>query len=1406
MKLRPWLRSLLTVAAALPLVVALGTDDASAQFSPGGRKKPKGKPAATAPQKPSGTRPAKPKPEPSEKPAPPKTPPSGAGQPAGEAPEGATDNDALIQRYTGVALSQPGLEFPVRRLAELGRARDGNLDRLIADFEARAAQGGSGEFSVRVLLAGLYEQAGRRAEAKQSYERAAKLDPKSTVAELGLARLLEKDDPLAARAAYERALPRLSATERELVVRTLMKLALDAHDYDAATRYHAELVKAAKGSMYARAELGKELLLRGEAARAVTAFREVEKAAAGDNRALAPALRDLGSALLATGDTREAIAVLRRAASAASTQPGLLREIDELLVEAYRREGRLPELVAELEQRGDTSADRLRLLGRLYEETGNMERALAAYRRALQKNPGDVETRLKVVQLLELQGDLDAAVKEYDELVRKAPDDAALTQRFVELLLQRGERTRALSQLDRLERSARGDQDTLVVLIDFYERIGESDRAEKLLLRLSGQNVRDPSHLIELGSRHYRDGKRDEAKQTWRRILTVEPDRAKALVTLGEVYLDHDFTEEALASLREALRLKPDDVRVKRALAIALERTGSTATSEQERRARFDEATTTWESLLAGVAASNDGAARRSAQEARQHIVKLWQRMGQLKTRMSPLASKFAQTPPDVQAGQLLAQAQLLVRDYPGAEKTLRELVRIRPGDVSGLQALERVLALQEKRDASIEVLKKLVLADPSGAREYYQRMARYAAEDYQDARAIEYAAKAVELNPDDAQGHQRLAEMYRRRQQTDEAITSYRQAILKNDRLYPAYFALAELLLSKGKDEEADLWLRRVMRAAPDEELIARAARLSLELNLARGSVDRLESDLLPMALGQPQKPLYRRLLLEVYGAEAFPLIHRVETASTPEERKAAEAELSRLGERAVRPLLDSLGDERVELQRTALALLSRLRTRGASAALLAYAAGDAPEELRERAVLAAGAARDPRSLPKLEALVFGDAGGGNKGGNGGARSDSVAIAAAWAIARQAALGDGEREASALSERLTKTDVPEIAALGALGLSRREATRDQARAVQLLGQLADSSALGPLPRAAAAYSLGARIEGTTVDASLETKFLASLLALLDVSDRLTHDQALWALSSIDNPRVEGALAEGLVDADERARSVALAAALGRAPTGAKQPSPLAHPLERLPEGHVDVAELLTASLPTQTHKPPALALVRLARPLEEAAVLAVRTSPEKALIVAQALTARDGAPAFGALTVGLDQAPEALRSDAEKVARSITERTVPAFASLVHHDDARLRAASISVLGLAPNDETAQKLVADALRDPTPAGQNAAFEALGRGGHPAQSLALAKLLDGSPEWRERHRAALVLGDILSRSAKGEDERATATVIVSLDRAKRADSSRLVRDAAQRALSQASPPSERSFTPGPGKP
>ena len=621
-------------------------------------------------------------------------------------------------------------------------------------------------------------------------------------------------------------------------------------------------------------------------------------------------------------------------------------------------------------------------------------------------------------------------------------------------------------------------------LVDFYERIEETERAGRLLDRLAKSGGGDPRHLVELGDHYYRQGDPKRAVEIWQRIRVVVPDRARGLHALGEVLLEHDMPDEALAALRQAVALAPRDPKYQKALAQALERTG-TSGSDSERADLHGAALRIWEKLLHDPL--SDKAAQR---EARQHMVTLWGVDKELMERVRPLERRLAQNPPDLEAGRLLAEAYTRLRRPADSERVLRVVVAREPGDEEAYLALERALVAEHKVAEAILALEKLVSIDARRAREYYQRMAQYSAELYKDDDAIKYASKAVELSPEDAEGHRKLGEMYQKRQDVEHAVSEFRLAITKNDRLFPVYFDLAELLLTKGDAEEADKLLRRVMRAAPDDELVMRAARQSMQVNLGRGTLESLERELLPVALGNPGRPVFRRLLVEVYGNLAFSLVHEAKGAE-PARAAAAREALHRIGERAVKPLLDALADDRESQQRTAVELLSYVSNASAGPALVAFATGKADGELRTRAMLAVGALNDPDILPRLAAVI---APAGHVRVD---ETDTVAVAAAWGVARLRS-----PKAHPLLVEMLSSDAPSVRALAAVGLGLLGDRADSKRLADIAGSLDNE----PVVRAASAFALGA------LGAPTSPALLARLSQASDARIRGTAVLALVAL------------------------------------------------------------------------------------------------------------------------------------------------------------------------------------------------------------------------------------------------------------------------------------------------------
>lgn len=1343
MRVRRGIAVLLLAGITVPMASRAHAQD----FDPRGRRKP-------PPARP-GTRPPPARPGTSPTPGP-------RGAPSGPRPG---DGGNLVERYTRIVLAQPGQAPPLQRLAQLYRERDGNLKALVADFEARVAKGGDDVYAARVTLAGVYKLEGRDADAVAMLEAAIAEKKNDPIAKLTLARLLQdRGDVAAARRQYEEALAaQTTSSEKEATLRTLMGLALDAKDWVSAKQFHAALVKLTPQSSFVRGELGHELFGRGEWALAEKELGELVQWSQGDNRALAPALRDLGKAQ-AKGDRHpEALATLKKALAVAGQEAAVRTEIYETIAEIYRKDQKLPLLVKELEAEHPGDFTRLALLGALYEETGDAPKAMEAYRRALAVNPRHVDLRLKMIRVMQSQGDIDKAIAEYEALIRAAPNNPTFVFEQCEALMQRGDRTRALRLLAELEARGQSDEEVLSRLADFYGRIGENDKALRVLSRLASVAGADPGHLVDLGDRHFQDGNVPLAVSTWKRILTTVTPRSRALAALGEVYLEHDMTQDALAAFREAASLEPQNAVIQKQLASALERT------KHHREARV-----IWQELAAKAQKTND---KLLAREARTRIVTLWGFERLLEAQVAPLTQRLAAKPPDIEAGRMLAEVQLHLRRLPDAEATLRKVLELAPGDDGTYLALERVLVQENKLDEAIHVLERLATLDPKSARQLYQRMAQYAAQIYKDDDAIRYAARAVELSPDDAEGHHRLGDMYLKRQDEERAIANYRAAIAKNDRLFVVHLKLGELLLARGAADEADRLFRRVLRGAPDEELVARAARLSMQLNLGRGTLESLERELLPLAIGNPQKKIYRRLLVDIYGSLTFALVQR--STRPGQDGEDARADLARIGARAIKPLLDALADGDGGQQRIAIDVLGHVQNRNAGPALFAFASGPADAALRTRAMVACGRLRDPSLLPKIAALVFPRL----EGGGEGMASDTVAEAASWAAARV-----GDRRALPLLRKIAKNGTPSMRAYALLGLGLLRDRSDEA----LLASAARSADAGPLARAAAAHALGemgAENEATT------------LVTLAEGTEILPRQMAVLALGRLGAAKGEppggkqavaaiaAALFAGDAESSRSARSElslrdAAAAALAMLATRGKVGVETAAlpPFDESVDVETSLERLVPRGLPAEAR---ARAVVTFGEPLTRAAERALATSEGRARAVLRALGAGDGA--LDPLLLPVDD--REVTKDARARARVLAETVLPAVAPLARHPDPHIRNEAIVLLARARSDEAAAA-VADAVSDPSEAVQRVALAAVGLHGDARTAKAVAAVLQHDERWAMRVLAAEALGRL---GKAGGATVTTPALVAAVDHEPYA----LVREAALTALATYDAPNAR---------
>ena len=531
----------------------------------------------------------------------------------------------------------------------------------------------------------------------------------------------------------------------------------------------------------------------------------------------------------------------------------------------------------------------------------------------------------------------------------------------------------------------------------------------------------------------------------------------------------------------------------------------------------------------------------------------------------------------------------------------------------------------------------------------------------------------------------------------------------------------------------------------------------------IAKGTLESLEQDLLPIAIGNPQKNIYRKLLVEIYGTLTFGLVQRVKHGSG-KDADEARATLARIGARAVKPLLDALVDQDAGQQRIAIDVLAYVQNKNAGLPLLSFAQSNADLSLRARAMVASGALRDPALLPKYETLVF------PKGeGEGGVASDPIAVAAAWSIAKSQ-----DKRSLPTLKKLLRLGTPEMRAYAALGLA---AMKDRG-SIPILGDATRSLDGGVVARAAAAYALG------ELGAIEET---GPLLAMTEGSDVLSREAALVALARLYAGKGEtrGAATNAMADAvfsSSRERASGRAASLPKAGTYAlvilatkgaadtkREPLPV-------PEEGLDAEKSLEQLLTIETsEKDRAEAFITFREPIRRSALAALQTSDDRARTVLDALGRGDGT--FEPFVLARESAES---KGAREKGREMLTALEPSIVALARHPDPTLRVRAIALLARSATDASRAAMVS-ALGDPDATVQRVALDAVGAAADAKATAQVIKILKDHAQWSMRTLAASALGRL---GKSGSAREASAA----LHDAARTEPYALVREAALVAL------------------
>jgi tetratricopeptide (TPR) repeat protein/HEAT repeat protein len=1245
----------------------------------------------------------------------------------------------VVARYKAILARNPSDQGALRKLVGL-YARYRSVELLIREYERELAQNAN-DHAAAVVLGHIQLQQGNRAEARTYYERASRLRPDSAAVLVALGDLDRQDGRLAeARSAYERALPQMrgKAGEAELV-RALAELAMGQKDLDAARGHYERYFALAPRDVQARIELGDALSQQGQHQAAIEVLEGALARLRTDPARQIELMARIGAIHEAAGQESEAVRMYRQALARAGSALYLRKELTARIVESHRRRQALPELLAEYEKswpvarRGHFEWD---LLARLYEETGDQEKAVAAYRAATKKAPYELDTQRRLIALLENTGREDEALAQYEAVIRVAPGEPRFQIDLAERYWRRGKEKQALELLAKIARRFPSDGGVHTAIADLYTRWGKADLALQSYDRLTQIEPEEVSHLVNLGEQHFLRNDKKQAVAVWKRIINRKT--PENFARLGEVYAEHDMLAEALKMYEKAIQMQPEEAAHYKGRA-----------GVHERRRDFQSAVDDWKKVLALIPATDVNKPER--REARRRVVSLLRRGSNsaLSKARSDWQRAFSAEPPDIESGYLLVETYLREHRYANAHSTLERILKIDPNDIEALEQLAKVSESELKYDEAVEHLERLAELAPARRRDYYNKIAELKTADRKDDEALVYARKALESSPNDPLAHERLAERYAEMQRFDDAIAAYEKTIELDPRDFKAYFALAQLYKHGHAPDKAAVLYREILRRATDEQILGRAGRESIDLEEMTRTLGELERMLAPLTFTFAHKPVYRRVLVELYG-RYVPELVRTWRTGTPAQRGEARAELDRLGAHGLKPLLEALSDETdVHQQRIAVSVLGYLGNEGAAAPLVRLAQKAAPAQQSAARALTPVLEWDVRLDALVAAARLGDANiiddlvtlTGRDG------KDAFREAALFGLGRT-----GDRQALPVLAAALGSASEGDAALACLGMAQILAQTGDKGALPTLVAVVRDEQRSDLPRAACAFALGYIEKAASTPAAIE-----ALTSVLAQGNGELQRMAVWALGRIGDARVESALLQVYFLRHEPVRR-AIRAALAREGNAQRAGSDIDFGnFPRGPGGRYDAAAALQGLLgDVEPPRLPARVLARLLASHEADILQGLRAAlHEHRDVLVRVLAELDQTPAhvtLGALTASLAEAPPADQARMRQALGRIGQGLVTDLAALAQHRDVEVRSLAEAVAAKLDSPESARILLAG-IDDPEPVVRRAAMRAAAsqaslQGGkaNPALAQAAARRLQND-DWEGRTDAARALGD-----------------------------------------------------------
>ena len=216
--------------------------------------------------------------------------------------------------------------------------------------------------------------------------------------------------------------------------------------------------------------------------------------------------------------------------------------------------------------------------GMAFEENGEMDRALEAYRKVLNVDPGQSQLATRVAGLLIQQEDFPQAIDVLKDAIKANPNDAEPYQQLAFIYLKYLKKTdQAIDYANRAIAINPGDAEGYQRLVEIEVAVGQEKKALEVLDRAAKVHSSDPDFWMRLGKLYMAilfksdsQPKPDELKRTneiFKKAAEHAGDDPGVLKEIADYYAASQQLKEAIPLYLRVLELQPDDANAREKLA-----------------------------------------------------------------------------------------------------------------------------------------------------------------------------------------------------------------------------------------------------------------------------------------------------------------------------------------------------------------------------------------------------------------------------------------------------------------------------------------------------------------------------------------------------------------------------------------------------------------------------------------------------------------------------------------------------------------------------------------------------------------------------------------------------------------------------------------------------------------------